>query len=78
MAITGGILIIMYALNVFSAFQESVENLKYASFFHYYDFAAAAIGNQLDIINVAVFFVIGVITATIGAIIFVKRDIATT
>ena len=78
MAITGGILIIMYALNVFSAFQESVENLKYASFFHYYNFAAAVINNQLDALNVAVFLVVGIITTAIGAYVFVKRDIATT
>ena len=78
MAITGGLLIIMYALNVFSAFQESVEKLKYLSFFHYYDFASAAIYNQLDTLNIAVFFVVGVITATIGAVIFIKRDISTT
>lgn len=78
MAITGGLLIIMYALNVFAAFQESVENLKYASFFHYYNFAAAAIHNQLDILDVAVFLVVGIVTAIIGAYIFVKRDIATT
>ncbi len=78
MAVAGGLLIIMYALNVFSAFQESVENLKYASFFHYYDFAAAAIYNQLDTLNIAVFLAVGIITATIGAIVFVKRDIATT
>ncbi len=78
MAVTGGLLIIMYALNVFSAFQESVENLKYASFFHYYDFAAAAIHNQLDALNIAVFLAVGIITAIIAAFIFVKRDIATT
>ena len=78
MALTGGLLIIMYALNVFSAFQESVENLKYASFFHYYDFAAAVIYNQLDALNLAVFLAVGIICTVIGAIAFVKRDITTT
>ncbi len=78
MAITGGLLIIMYALNVFSAFQESVEKLKYLSFFHYYDFASAAISNQLEILNIVVFLVVGIITTLIGAVIFIKRDIATT
>lgn len=78
MAITGGLLIIMYALNVFSAFQESVENIKYLSFFHYYDFSAAAINNQLNALNIVVFLMVGVLTPIIGAIIFVKRDITTT
>jgi ABC-2 type transport system permease protein len=78
MALTGGILIIMYALNVFSAFQESIENIKYLSFFYYYDFAGAAINNHLDILNVSVFLAVGIITTIIGAVIFIKRDIATT
>jgi len=78
MAMTGGILIIMYALNVFSALQESVENLKYASFFHYYDYSAAMLNNQLDILNVGVFLTVGIITSVAAAVIFIKRDIATT
>lgn len=77
-AITGGLLIIMYALNIFSTFQESLENLKYASFFHYYDFSAAVVHNQIDALNVTVFLAVGLTTALIGAIIFIKRDIATT
>lgn len=78
MALTGGLLIIMYALNVFSAFQESVENLKYLSFFYYYNFADAVIHNQLNSLDIAVFLVVGIITTLIGAVVFVKRDIATT
>lgn len=78
MAITGGVLIIMYALNVFAALQESVENLKYLSFFYYYEFADAAIYNKLDVVDISVFLVVGIITSIIGVIIFLKRNIATT
>ena len=78
MAITGGLLIIMYALNVFSAFQESVENLKHASFFHYYDQNAALLNNHIDLLSIIVFLAVGIICTVIGAIVFVKRDIATT
>ncbi|OGY24880.1 MAG: hypothetical protein A2Y57_00955 [Candidatus Woykebacteria bacterium RBG_13_40_7b] len=78
MAITGGVLIIMYALNVFSTFKESLENLKYASLFHYYDFAAAVVNNHIDALNAAVFLAVGITCTIIGAIAFVKRDIATT
>jgi ABC-2 type transport system permease protein len=78
MAITGGVLIIMYALNVFSTFKESLENLKYASFFHYYDFASAVVKNHIDALNIAVFLTVGIICTVIGAIAFVKRDITTT
>ena len=76
--ITGGVLIIMYGLNLFSAFQESLDNLKYASFFYYYDFNSAVVHNQIDILNIAVFLAVGIISAVIGAFIFIKRDIVTT
>ena len=77
LAITGGVLIIMYALNLFSALQESLNNLKYASFFHYFDFNDALVNNQIDILNISVFLVVGVVTAAIGLVVFFKRDIST-
>lgn len=76
--ITGSLLIIMYAINIFSAFQESLSKLKYASFFHYYDYKEAIVNNQIDTVNIVIFLLVGVITALIGAVIFIKRDIATT
>ena len=76
-AITGGMLIIMYGLNLFSSFQESLSSLKYASFFHYYDFNSAVVDNHIDILNVTLFLAVGIISAIIGAVIFIKRDIAT-
>ncbi len=77
-AITGGMLIIMYGLNLLSTFQESLDSLKYVSFFHYFDFSSAIVHNQIDILNTAVFLSVGIIATVIGAVIFVKRDIATT
>jgi ABC-2 type transport system permease protein len=77
-AITGGLLIIMYALKIFATFQESLDKLKYASFFHYYDYKAALLNNHIDLLNVAVFLAVGIICTVVGAVIFVKRDIATT
>ncbi|HEX7456390.1 MAG TPA: ABC transporter permease subunit [Candidatus Nanoarchaeia archaeon] len=77
-ALTGGLLIIMYALNIFSAFQKSIEDLKYASFFHYFDFDTALLHNHIDLLNISVFLAVGIICTIIGAVAFVKRDIATT
>jgi ABC-2 type transport system permease protein len=77
-AVTGGVLIVMYALNIFSTFQESVEFLKYASFFHYFDYKTAVVDNQINLLNLLVLSTVGVVTAVIAAIIFIKRDIATT
>lgn len=76
-SLTGGVIIIMYALNVVSKFKESVEGLKYLSFFHYFDSNAALIHNQIDILNVLVLLAVGVMALIIGAIVFEKRDIAT-
>jgi len=77
-AITGGLLIIMYALKIFAGFQESLDKLKYVSFFHYYDPNAALVGNHIDTLSIAVFLAVGIITVIIGAVVFVKRDIVTT
>ncbi|MEX0621882.1 MAG: ABC transporter permease subunit [Candidatus Woykebacteria bacterium] len=77
-AITGGVLIIMYALNIFSAFQESIDNLKFASFFHYYDFKEAIVNNSIDITNVSLFLAVGIITTVAATVVFIKRDISTT
>jgi ABC-2 type transport system permease protein len=77
-AITGGILIIMYALKIFSSFQESLDKLKFGSFFHYFDQNAALLDNHIDTLNIAVFLAVGIICVLIGAVVFVKRDIVTT
>ena len=76
-AIVGGVLIIMYALNLFSSFKESLDKLKYASFFYYYDFNKAVVNNQIEPLNILVFLAVGIICAVVGAVLFVKRDIAT-
>ena len=76
-SIVGGVVIIMYGLDLVSKFKESVENLKYLSFFHYFDHNAALIHNQLDLLNIFVFLTVGIVGLIIGAVIFQKRDIAT-
>jgi len=72
----GAILLVMYVLNVIALLSENLEWLKYASFFHYYDYHAAIVDGSLDIFNVLLFG--GVITVfSIGAAWwFTRRDIA--
>lgn len=72
----GGILILMYALNIIAAFKESLGNLKYFSFFYYFDHNAAMLHNQIDAAAAIVFLSVGIVCASIGAVAFVKRDIA--
>lgn len=71
-----GVLILMYVLKIVASLKESLEDLKYFSFFHYFDSFKAISQSQID--NLA-YWVFGgvVIVFTITAVIwFSKRDIA--
>lgn len=72
----GGILILMYVLNLIASLKEEWENLKYVSFFYYYDFNKALIDAHIDWLPVVVFVSVAVVCTTVGAIWFYKRDIA--
>lgn len=76
-ALAAGILIFMYAANLFSKLQESVENLRYLSFFHYFDYNKALIDSQIDSLAIVIFATVSFICTLIGLVVFVKRDIAT-
>lgn len=75
-AVSGGLLLLMYVLNLVASLKEDLENLKYASFFYYYDFNKALIENSIDNLSIYVFLGVIVVCTTIGAIWFNKRDIA--
>ncbi|MDD3481123.1 MAG: ABC transporter permease subunit [Patescibacteria group bacterium] len=74
---TTGILITMYALNIASGLLEKLENLKYISFFHYFDPGMAL--NDLAYVEYAipVFLGVAIVTPIIGAFFFARRNIAT-
>lgn len=75
--ITGGTVALMYVLNIISGLQESLVNLKYLSFFHYYrgefllgrgefvDWSILALGG------------FAIVTALLSLLIFQRRDITT-
>jgi len=71
-----GILILMYALNVFASLKESLENLQYFSFFYYYGFNDALTKATIDNLAILIFAGVAIITTIIGAIYFNKRDVA--
>ena len=73
---TGGIIILMYVLNIASVLQEKLENLKYLSFFYYYNYNDALIRNTLDFSGIIVFIVVAVVFSIAGAMWFKKRDIS--
>jgi ABC-2 type transport system permease protein len=72
----GGTLITMYVLNLVSSFKDNLKDLKYFSFFHYYDYSAALTKNTLDQKAIWVFLGVAIIATLLGAYWFNRRDIA--
>lgn len=66
----------MYILNIVAALKESVSDLKYLSFFYYFDAFGAISENKIDLVNVYVFVGCIVVFSISGAIWLAKRDIA--
>ncbi len=74
--IAGLFLVLMYVLNIIAAIRESLTDLKYASFFFYFNPSLALIYNKIDDYSYVVFLSVIVVFTLLGAIIFSKRDIA--
>lgn len=74
--VMGGTLVGMYAINVLTQFKEEWANLKYASFFYYYDFNAALLDNEYKLISLTVFAAVAGIATMVGSYWFNRRDIA--
>ncbi len=74
--LSGGLLVVMYVLNILSAIKESLMDLKYASFFYYFNPQKALVYNQIDNWSYFVFIGVAVILTVLGAIWFSRRDIA--
>lgn len=72
----GGFMVVMYMLNVVALIKESVDYLKYTSFFHYLDTNGALILNSIGNTSIIVFSICAIIFTIIGAWWFNKRDIA--
>jgi ABC-2 type transport system permease protein len=74
--LTGGILIVMYVLNIVATLKDSFDKLKYFSFFYYFDSSSALIHTTLNATSVFVFIGVAIVCTTIGVWWFNKRDIA--
>ncbi len=72
----GGVLMLMYVIDIVANFKESLKDLKYLSFFHYFDYSAAMNRNILDETSIYVFLGVSVVATILGAIWFIRRDIA--
>lgn len=74
--LSGGLLVLMYVLNIVSALKENLADLKYGSFFYYFNPTKALVYNQIDHWAYVVFGGVALVTFVLGLIVFVKRDIA--
>lgn len=74
--ITGGLMVVMYVLNILSAIKLNLDVLKYFSFFYYFNPSKALVHNQIDHWSYLVFLGTALVLTILGLIIFQKRDIA--
>jgi len=71
----GGLLLVMYVLNIVAGLEDKLTNLKYVSLFHYFVPANVIGGGHLGAAPLLVFAGVSVVAAAIGALAFVRRDI---
>lgn len=72
----GGAILVMYVLNIVSAILPKLENLKYASIFHYFDPNRFLVRGQYDLTSVIVFAGLTVAGFVGGWWRWTKRDMA--
>ncbi|MDD5693604.1 MAG: ABC transporter permease subunit [Patescibacteria group bacterium] len=73
--ITAGILILMYVMNIVAGLKDSLKDLKYFSFFYYYNPTLAMNKGEFVSGALLVFASIAIITTLLAALWFNKRDV---
>jgi len=73
--VAAGMITLMYVAFLVAALKESLDGLKYISFFHYFSSDVIASGT-IDKLGVVVFVLTIVIFTGVGALVFNRRDIA--
>lgn len=73
--ISVGLIVLMYALNIIASLKDSLKNLKYFSFFNYFNANDLLIRNEIDITGLVVFISVIMIFSIAGLVVFNNRDI---
>lgn len=73
---TGGVLILMYVLNVISGLKDSLSDLKYFSFFHYFTPGSVLGKGEIIEYTYPVFIGAVIVFTVFAALVFNRRDIA--
>lgn len=74
--IVGGILFIMYVLNIISGLRVELKNIQYASIFHYFNSSSLLVHNHVGLLEFGIFSGIIVLSTGLAVILFNKRDIS--
>ncbi len=74
-AISAGILVGTYILDLVAKLKESLGNLKYLSFFHYYDASGTLVEGTLDELAIVAFVAFSIFCFCLALVRFIKRDI---
>lgn len=72
----GGVVLGMYALNIFSGLLPRLDKSKYVSIFHYYSASTVLVNSRLDSLALVVLTLTSLLTCSVGLILFSRRDIS--
>lgn len=75
--LTAGIVVLGYVANIVAALKDNLADIKYFSFFYYFDSTKILAHNQIDNLTYYVFIGMIVVFTIAGGLIFNRRDIAT-
>ena len=75
-SIVGGSVVLMFVLNLISGLKPSLENLKYSSFFYYFNPHDILVNHHINSASVILFGVIAVVGTVAGLVCFTRRDIS--
>lgn len=75
-ALVGGIFVLMYVLNIIATLKESFVDLKYASFFYYFNQSDALLHGTISGQAVLVFLGVAIVGTALAAWRFIKRDVS--
>lgn len=70
-----GVLLAMYVINIVALLKASLENIKYASYFYYFDYTGMLLDGKIGKLSIWVLSLSFLAFAACGTIWFTKRDI---
>ncbi len=73
--VTAGIIVVMYALNIVSALKDNLSDLKYGSFFYYFNSSKALTENIIPSTSLWVFGMVIIVSTVISVATFNRRNI---